>query len=317
MKKFNVVITTKCDKNCSYCFSEKTNREYSLLELEALVNHPEITHINILGGEPLIHSEIESILFYLNQSNINYSLMTNFKKDLSTLNINTNIIPFGISIGHIDNDDDYEEFRKNLYRINLKYTGIQYVLTKDIEKIEKHKKYLKLFFDEFRPKLSNTFNICVTLEHPSESFQLNENSFHEHLSNSHEFINDLKNIINLKNIYYPEAPINLGCGGIYRCMFQNQQEIDFINNNVVYFKHGCPKDQGYPFFVQGDECYICPPAKKMWVAKVKPNLEDNYADGFEVKKQYKNVGAPVRCQACQYYNVDCHGPCLGYYNKIV
>lgn len=304
MRKYNLVITTKCNKNCKYCFIENKNQNYELIDFSKFRNE-----VNLLGGEPLLHPELNKIIEECKTYNIKFNIMTNFLADVSPLKgIDCSV---GASIGHIRNDDEYNIFISNFKYLQPKLFGLGVVVSNNAEVINLHSKYLKMFYDDTIGLLNNNFNICLTLQHPTDVSQ--DNSLDAYLENSWMYIEDIKNIILLTK-QYGFNNIILGCGGIYRCMFKNDEDINFLSNNILRFHHGCDKNSDYPFFLQNNECYICPPAKKLWKESFY-NFDENYLHGLNEKKKY-NKNAPAKCQSCIYYNKSCYGPCLGFYNKI-
>jgi len=58
----NIVINSKCNLNCSYCFSNKTSfDDITIQQLNEILNYlkkTKISYLNIIGGEPSIHPEI-------------------------------------------------------------------------------------------------------------------------------------------------------------------------------------------------------------------------------------------------------------------
>jgi cyclic pyranopterin phosphate synthase len=71
MRDMRIVLTNKCNLNCSYCYNEGNPKEETEHEiqlgmiqrvLEAL--RKEIREIVLTGGEPLLYTNLESLIKY-------------------------------------------------------------------------------------------------------------------------------------------------------------------------------------------------------------------------------------------------------------
>ena len=80
-KTFLLFLTNQCNLRCINCFN-KTNvggtEEMSFEYVKTIIDHnPLVTKYDIMGGEPLMHSELEKILSYLEKSGKKIGLYTN------------------------------------------------------------------------------------------------------------------------------------------------------------------------------------------------------------------------------------------------
>ena len=80
-KTLLMFITSKCNLNCPRCFnlcnlyqSQSMTFEYAKQIIDA---NPHISKYDIMGGEPLLHQEIDKFLIYLEQQNKQVGLYTN------------------------------------------------------------------------------------------------------------------------------------------------------------------------------------------------------------------------------------------------
>lgn len=168
MKKrvFYFNINYLCDNKCIFCYSHNTNNLYknnsvSFLELIKVINKYKISNndrIILNGGEPLLHSEINEILNYLNQTGIEILIFTNGRniKKLNPKYLNRNI-RFIIPIHGDEEIHDYitnikDSFKETVEGLNWLYqnkipclTDIKIILNNRTIQDEEFKKSLKIW----------------------------------------------------------------------------------------------------------------------------------------------------------------------------
>ncbi|MFA6547625.1 MAG: radical SAM protein [Candidatus Magasanikbacteria bacterium] len=80
-KTFLLFITNQCNLRCASCFNKSNvgnSEEMSFEYIKAIVdNNPQVDKYDIMGGEPLMHSELDKILSYLEEKNKKIGLYTN------------------------------------------------------------------------------------------------------------------------------------------------------------------------------------------------------------------------------------------------
>jgi len=80
-KTFLLFITNQCNLRCKNCFNRANvggKKEMSFEYIKNIVEaNPHVDKYDIMGGEPLIHSEIDKILSYLDKNNKKIGLYTN------------------------------------------------------------------------------------------------------------------------------------------------------------------------------------------------------------------------------------------------
>jgi radical S-adenosyl methionine domain-containing protein 2 len=83
---FNFHITDNCNYNCNHCFVNKEGNELSTENAFKIIDNIEryflkknISNgrINLAGGEPLLHKEIQKVIDYISAKKIEVSLITN------------------------------------------------------------------------------------------------------------------------------------------------------------------------------------------------------------------------------------------------
>ena len=173
-KKIYVEITNKCNLNCSFCSKTKRKlremkvEEFSLV-IEKIKSYTDFIYLHI-KGEPLLHSNFDSILSICDENNIKVNITTNgtlLSKNFENLNNHSCIRQINVSL-HSENNinnyfDDVFECCKKLstkmfisyrlwtlknYSLDKKSTEIvkkiinSYNLsTKDVEKLKDEKSF--------------------------------------------------------------------------------------------------------------------------------------------------------------------------------
>ena len=97
-KTILLFITNRCNLNCANCFDranvhglEEMNFEYIKTIIDS---NPQVKKYDIMGGEPLLHGELDKILKYLAKKNkkiglyTNGLLLDNFRDDYKNLRLN-------------------------------------------------------------------------------------------------------------------------------------------------------------------------------------------------------------------------------------
>lgn len=111
-RTFNLHFTDFCNFKCKHCFVKKDSKQLSLSQIKEIVNKIsdyQISkkvkcRINLAGGEPLCCSYIQEIIDYINQNNIEASIITNgYLLDGQFITRNKNKLSMiGISIDSFD-----------------------------------------------------------------------------------------------------------------------------------------------------------------------------------------------------------------------
>ena len=110
----NIHITDKCNFQCKHCYVNKQNYELSLEEIKIATDkiHKYFYdnnikgRINIAGGEPLMHKDIDDIIYYIKSKDIEVSIITNgyFLDDTFIEKHKNNISMIGISMDSLDDN---------------------------------------------------------------------------------------------------------------------------------------------------------------------------------------------------------------------
>ena len=73
-------ISSRCNRNCSYCYGPKKENELSIVQAKKIVDllkSQGIKQIGITGGEPLLYPYIEELINYIYDCGIKIYLSTN------------------------------------------------------------------------------------------------------------------------------------------------------------------------------------------------------------------------------------------------
>lgn len=120
-KKIYVEITNICNKDCSFCSKDKrSKRKMSIQEFETVLNkiknHTNYIYLHI-KGEPLIHNQLEEILFLCKKYNINVNITTNgtLLKEKLDIIIRSNIVrQINISL-HSFEDGNFKDYIEKIF----------------------------------------------------------------------------------------------------------------------------------------------------------------------------------------------------------
>lgn len=83
----NLIITTTCNKNCSFCFAHEYNQMEKHMSIETLekliplLQRSGYKQVKLLGGEPTQHPQFREFTETLEKNNINYTLISNLLVD--------------------------------------------------------------------------------------------------------------------------------------------------------------------------------------------------------------------------------------------
>lgn len=113
-KKIYIEITNRCNLNCSFCGKNKRDfRDMSLLEFELVINkikkYTDYIYLHV-KGEPLLYSNLDSLLSICDNTNIKVNITTNgvfLKEKLSVLINHFCIRQINISLHSENNKKNY------------------------------------------------------------------------------------------------------------------------------------------------------------------------------------------------------------------
>ncbi|MDO9580500.1 MAG: radical SAM protein [Bacteroidales bacterium] len=133
-KTLLLFITNKCNLRCKSCFNKSNignSKEMSFEYVKTIVdNNPQVTKYDIMGGEPMLHTELDKILTYLDEHDKKIGLYTNgmmlsrLKTTYKNLKLNFachSIISNNTSLKPINIITEQIKRLENIYPIKLCY----------------------------------------------------------------------------------------------------------------------------------------------------------------------------------------------------
>ena len=187
-----IVLTTKCNYKCKYCFAEgEQDKQVRIIPLEKLKRTLKIAKkfginkIKLTGGEPLLYPQIEKLLQYIREIEIPYVDLTTNISMLNEENIKLlnryKVNALTLSLNTLDKDKyeylsgffNFELVKENLERTIKKFQGkirINCIIfdekyeEKDYEEIIKLCKENKLGMRVIEPSVVKGFPITYTKE---------------------------------------------------------------------------------------------------------------------------------------------------------
>ncbi len=125
-----ISVTEKCNLNCKHCRSRNKNKELSLNDIKCISKKikGKVNNINLTGGEPLLHSEIEKIVSFLSKNSFRVTLSTNgyfLNKKVATNLKNANLYGINISLDSISKEKhDFLRQKEGAYKKALESISI-------------------------------------------------------------------------------------------------------------------------------------------------------------------------------------------------
>lgn len=317
----NLILTTGCNKGCSFCFASQNRQEYGIntMDIDTFnilldkIEQEEKPHIKLLGGEPTIHPNFIEFLDEIEKRKIPTTIISNFlfsdkvKNRLIEFIKNTSV-EFLVNAAEVNENiitkwsNNYNDIYKYMYQFDLE-EKMTCGYTIDGNKDWKH--YIR-YTDYLLQHIYKIENLRLSLSFPDK----NKNNFY--------FINN-KNLgevfltLTSKALEIGAVP-NIDCI-IYPCMFDNKEEFKYIKK---FNKNFATKCRGIPFdiFPNQEAIYCYPLEKNLKIDTSNFNTLQEPIKKLENKynKIRKNVVAPDECKNCRFFGKICDGPCLGFFN---
>lgn len=124
----NLSITNVCNRRCEYCFqkewflanSKEEVREMNLDSVEAIMKWFDDDHFKILGGEPLLYSDLDGLFNLFNKYNKRVSVISNISIPTDKFKYIVDTYAHQPIEGFLINTD-YPEYQEELFLTNIKY----------------------------------------------------------------------------------------------------------------------------------------------------------------------------------------------------
>ena len=303
----NLILTTDCQRKCSYCFAGDDRDKGLLFSWESFIKVVNFfpPAINLLGGEPTLHPEFIRMLDYLLVNNFTIQVFTN------------GLLSDDLLIELVNTINKYELKKDQLYfAVNVSSEKYR---TKDetIKQIKFFKALTKLAYPSFTIYEKDT-NLLFLLD-LIKKYDLDPTirlgiampvigGSNIHLP-AKLYKNVAQSIINLSE-NSDNATIVFDCG-FPLCMF-TLEEISRLNKNEkndFMFSCGQPLDI-YPDLTVAN-CYPLSKLHKVSLNNFKTfnELNNYFRDGFSTPTGIYGD----RCKECTFFKKICDGGCKGFY----
>lgn len=320
----NLVLTTKCNKNCNFCFSNGThNPEHTDMymdDFEFLVKNSN-ERINILGGEPTQSNQFIEAINIVEKHNKNATLVSNLLFNDEILEFINNKIQkrtIGLILAnasYLDIKNRFNLFQKNYnsmlktfsdnqYSNPLKRISIGLTIEQHLDE-DYYVNYYKMLIENIKFK-----RLRISLDYPSDEKKKLKN----------KYINDKKTgkiLYQLWKISMDNGIFFAGDCNFYPCMFEDQQFKNLMSGRdteIFTICKSCAADVNPDMTVN----YCYPVGQKIGMDLKSTHSEKINGDYIidHLSDKYDEVFSidiiPNECKDCKYFKDQiCEGPCLG------
>lgn len=311
----NLIITSICNKNCSFCFASNKDKkeEMSLDEIKEIVTklrpHEDI---KLIGGEPTLYDNIEQLLDFLENVPNHVTIISNFliykentRDAIKKFVEKRRDVTFLLNVSELT-DKQFETVINNINYITDNKSvclGFTIDITRDVEEYEKT---IKNIFDSTENKVSS---LRVSVPFPNFSNgNYKENSFY--LYGDFRYADMMEELIKFGLTL--DLFTSIDCG-IFPCMLRDERQEKYLKERVKDFNLGC---RGGAFDVfSKKKASLCYPGNFIEVNLEKHDNADSAFEELLLKKRYQYAikdNLPKECTTCKYLNNKCEGPCLGF-----
>lgn len=314
----NLVITTKCQKGCSFCFAVEQRsapQEMSVRSFEKIIlflKKSNIAHFKLLGGEPTTHSSFIKILSIIEKHGMSYTLVTNgLITDQNTLKAILNSVRLKhcthllLNVAELQSTVQ-KKLILHMFNMLSKHCPITGSITLNHKRsVDQEVKYIVTVLREFK----GLKRLRVSLDFPATSnaaeYILNNKTYGEKILKIYALCKQKKVELVSDCIVYP-------------CNFDiAERQWQKLAINIAQFSAKCIK---IPLDIMPDSSYIhCYSAgnfggKSIFAFKTFGELsrDINIRKVMILSKQKRNK----RCLSCKWLKVKyCLGLCLGCYKS--
>lgn len=319
----NVLLTTRCNKGCSFCFARDKNKTHHDMSMDNFIklldfiqNSAPVPFFKLLGGEPTQHPMFVAFVSEIIKRKLKFGLISNVLYDDPEINnVLTQAIEEGFLLSILINtaEVNIDEKREKLFKKNHNYFLDYYKKTNSFSlanSITFNRKktcaeemaYLKFIIDKYE---IHSLRISLDFQgtNQKDEFFINNTEYGE------KFLKTLQ-ICAAKNIV-----VNGDCV-IYPCMFKDEYVVrKKLPRLIEQINYGC-SNNSIPFDISPDLKYFhCYPANGF---SGKSLLDfNNYQEVMRDFAFRKNIlmqmnGVTETCQKCKYYqDKTCFSLCLG------
>jgi len=164
MKKIYIEITNSCNLNCSFCLNTQREKAFMSIEnFEQIIKKvKEYTNLVCLHvkGEPLLHPQLEDILWIIDRYNLKTNITTNgtlLKKNLSIIKKSNAVRQINLSLHScLENENtDVGEYLNNIYECVKELENTDIIISyrlwnlKDISQNEKNEEVINFLAEKY------------------------------------------------------------------------------------------------------------------------------------------------------------------------
>ena len=164
MKKIYIEITNSCNLNCSFCLNTQREKAFMSIEnFEQIIKKvKEYTNLVCLHvkGEPLLHPQLEDILWIIDRHNLKTNITTNgtlLKKNLSIIKKSNAVRQINLSLHScLENENtNVEEYLNNIYECVKELENTDIIISyrlwnlKDISHNEKNEEIINFLAEKY------------------------------------------------------------------------------------------------------------------------------------------------------------------------
>ena len=317
----NVILTTRCNKNCSFCFARRARQEAKLEDmslenfckiLSLLKKEKPVSAIKILGGEPTLHPDFPEIIKHLIKDKIRHTLISNLLYEEGVRSNIDKAIETGVMIGVLANAAELNSgstmtiFKKNYKNILEKTKGT--FITAGITLSREKSLMDEVQYIDFLAENIDIQKLRISLD------------FQEENKKDEFFINNKKQGEKIRVIIHKcldlRIPMSWDCK-IYPCMFEDNIFTKEIKGFISHLYTGCSIASA-PFDVFPDMSYAhCYPARRLAGQNILKfsQISEAKAEIAFLKNVLYSMGKtnlPKICYSCEYYKSgECDSLCLG------
>jgi radical SAM protein with 4Fe4S-binding SPASM domain len=300
-----LVITSKCNNSCSFCYYKKRSEEMSLETIKKyveLLNKIKPKKIILIGGEPTLHPNFVDIVELFYKNNFNISVVSN-GFGFSNLDVVKNIIykvkNISLSIegtknvhnSIVKNNSAYDSIVKSIKNIQLfnKIPSTNTVLNK--ENINNIESIISDLYDLGLRKF--TFNICTSFEK------------YDNISYSpKDLIKDFEPILRRLIKKYNDSTFHI-LTSLAKCVISKDLQKHFNHKCHIFSESGLVIDSN-------NEILLCTHWVDYPLAKLNPDISYNdFKELWQKLSKYRLEVAkrPIKeCSICS-EKINCYGGC--------
>lgn len=314
----NILITNYCNQSCSFCFANKemqNEQQKKNISIEGFkkilgkIKKTTTSTIKLLGGEPTLHPELETILRLSLKSFKDVQIFTNgiFSEERANkieqyfprLKITFNSMTPGFLLNH--------KIRKTVIdRVSNWSKKTKVTLSLTIDPLTN----MNFLFNLIPPSaLENVYGYRVGFSNPTAGDK-NYYVFNDFPKMGKK----LYDLVQIIKTHSPKAIISLNCG-FTRCMFTNE-EFKYLSKHIRILGWGCfGKASSMDISTELDAFHCFPLSTKDRHLTNATTLQK--IDGHLLLKRYeywKKIYLQV-CQTCPFYghtSDKCPGPCIAF-----